>query len=194
MCKICWCDHEEEDNPKVQACHCDGSMKYVHFLCLKKWLESRMTIKDSNNHHTLQWKQFGCEICLYHYSYCFEHQGKIWSLVDFKRPTDPNVPYIILESQDIEKNASRIIHTAIFNDPSKKFSLGRGHESDLRINDISVSRLHASLQYKNDSFLLIDCRSKFGTLALHHGDLNLDIGVSKTLQIGRTVITVVLKA
>jgi predicted component of type VI protein secretion system len=95
---------------------------------------------------------------------------------------------------DLEKNASRIIHTAIFTDINKKFSLGWGHESDLRINDISVSRLHASLQYKNDQFVMLDCRSKFGTLALHHGDLNLEIGMTQTLQIGRTVITVLLKA
>ncbi len=100
------------------------------------------------------------------------------------------MPYIILESLDIEKNSSWIIHTAIFNDGSKKFSLGWGHESDLRINDISVSRLHANLVYKDDTFILTDCRSKFGTLALHHGDLKLDIDSPKTIQIGWTVVTV----
>lgn len=150
-------DTETEDNPKVNACKCNGSVKYVHFLCLKQWLESKMTVKSSDNHHTFSWKQFECELCMERYTYQFDFNGKLWSLVDLKRPIDSNDPYIILESLDIEKNSSRIIHTAIFTDPNKKFSLGRGHESDLRINDISVSRLHASLQYKNDKFVILDC-------------------------------------
>jgi hypothetical protein len=129
-------------------------------------------------------------LCLHHFTYCFKFKNQIFSLVDIKRPDSKQVPYIILESLDIEKNSSRIIHTAIFNDAAKKFSLGRGHESDLRINDISVSRLHANLIYKDDQFILIDCRSKFGTLALHHGDLILEQDCPKTIQTGRTVITV----
>ena len=117
-------DTETPDNPKVTACKCKGSMKYIHFLCLKQWLENKMVIKSSDTHHTLSWKQFECELCLDHFTYCFDFNSRIWSLVDLKRPTDPNVPYIILESLDIEKNSSRIIHTAIFSDTNKKFSLG----------------------------------------------------------------------
>jgi pSer/pThr/pTyr-binding forkhead associated (FHA) protein len=44
--------------------------------------------------------------------------------------------------------------------------MGRGHESDLRINDISVSRCHALIKFKNGKFLLEDNLSKFGTLVL----------------------------
>jgi pSer/pThr/pTyr-binding forkhead associated (FHA) protein len=44
--------------------------------------------------------------------------------------------------------------------------MGRGHESDLRINDISVSRLHAFIKFKDGRFLLEDNTSKFGTLVL----------------------------
>lgn len=191
MCRFCWMDTETDDNPKVCPCNCQGSVKWIHFKCLKQWLENKMTTKSSDSHYTISWKQFECEICLHHFTYAFKFKDKIWSLVDIKKPSNEDTsPYIILESLDIEKNSSRIIHTAIFSDRNKKFSLGRGHESDLRINDISVSRLHANLLYKNDSFVLVDCRSKFGTLALHHGDIVLDQDQTKTIQIGRTVITV----
>lgn len=44
--------------------------------------------------------------------------------------------------------------------------MGRGHESDLRINDISVSRCHALIKFKDNRFLLEDNLSKFGTLVL----------------------------
>lgn len=48
------------------------------------------------------------------------------------------------------------------------FKLGRGHESDVRVSDISVSRCHAILKYDlNDySYYLEDNLSKFGTLVL----------------------------
>ena len=182
---------ETEDNPKIKACKCEGSVKYIHFKCLKQWLESKMTTKNTENHHTLSWKQFECELCKMHFAYSFKYKGEIWNLVDWKRPDDKHTPYIILESLDIEKNSSRIIHTVMVNEQKSKFSLGRGHESDLRINDISVSWLHAKLEYKDGRFVLIDCRSKFGTLALLKDDVHLEVDKAQTLQIGWTVVTII---
>jgi pSer/pThr/pTyr-binding forkhead associated (FHA) protein len=44
--------------------------------------------------------------------------------------------------------------------------MGRGHESEVRVNDISVSRCHAIIKYKKDGIYIEDNRSKFGTLVL----------------------------
>ena len=41
---------------------------------------------------------------------------------------------------------------------------GRGNESDIRIADISVSRVHAIVKLDKTGFYLEDCNSKFGTL------------------------------
>ena len=188
MCRFCWIDTETEDNPKIKACKCEGTVKYIHFNCLKMWLDSKVVHKKSDHHHTMSWKSFECELCRKHFAYSFKYMGKTWNLVNLTRPEDESTPYIILESLNIEKNSSRIIHTVMAS--GEKFSLGRGHESDLRINDISVSRLHANLEYKNNSWVLVDCRSKFGTLALHHDKLELKLDQPKTLQIGRTVVTI----
>ncbi len=38
MCRFCWMDQDTEENPKVKACKCEGSVKYIHFECLKRWL------------------------------------------------------------------------------------------------------------------------------------------------------------
>ena len=46
----------------------------------------------------------------------------------------------------------------------REFTLGRGHDSDLRIADISVSRTHADIKYENGIFKIQDKISKFGTL------------------------------
>lgn len=72
----------------------------------------------------------------------------------------------MLQSLNQEKNASRMIHLIRPNDKKDNFKLGRGHESDLRINDISVSRCHAIIKFKDGRFYLEDNLSKFGTLVL----------------------------
>ena len=42
--------------------------------------------------------------------------------------------------------------------------LGRGHECEVRITDISVSRNHALIRNNMDGFYIYDNKSKFGTL------------------------------
>lgn len=120
--------------------------------------------------------------------------GKRWNLVDLKRPSDTDTPYIILESLNSEKNSSRTIHIVTINTDKTVFSLGRGHDSDLRINDISVSRKHANIEYKDGKFMFVDLKSKFGTLALLSDDVELALDNSQTFQIGRTVVTLKAKA
>lgn len=120
-------------------------------------------------------------------------KGKRWNLVDLKRPTDKDTPYIILESLNSEKNSSRTIHIVTINTDKTVFSLGRGHDADLRINDISVSRKHANIEYRDGKFMFVDLKSKFGTLALLSKDVELVQDNSQTFQIGRTVVTLKAK-
>lgn len=52
----------------------------------------------------------------------------------------------------------------IQNVPLDGIKLGRGHECEIRITDISVSRNHACIKNVGNSFYLFDNKSKFGTL------------------------------
>ena len=71
--------------------------------------------------------------------------------------------------------------------------IGRGHESDVRINDISVSRVHALLKYDNVTgrLLIRNLKSKFGTLVLLKKPLIIK-DKKIDLQVGRTFIEAVL--
>ena len=110
-----------------------------------------------------------------------------FDLIDIEKPQDQN--YIVLESLNQMKENCNIksIHViTLTNDP---ISIGRGHDSDVRINDISVSRNHATLTAKLETgqLLLRDGKSKFGTLVL----LKKPIEVKEKkiqLQVGRTLI------
>ena len=67
--------------------------------------------------------------------------------------------------------------------------MGRGHESQVRVNDISVSRTHALIKFrKDDGIYLADNKSKFGTLILMRQDSEqLKKDENYLFQIGRTV-------
>lgn len=86
-----------------------------------------------------------------------------------------------------------MIHIIKPNDNKDSFKLGRGHESDLRINDISVSRCHAIIKFKDGKFFLEDNLSKFGTLVLVKNKTPLIPNYNKAVQIGRTVINFSVK-
>lgn len=114
-----------------------------------------------------------------------------WKLVDYQKQKGD---YMVLESLNQEKNTSRIIHIIRPTPQKDVFKLGRGHESDLRINDISVSRCHAKIKLENGKFMLEDNQSKFGTLVLVKQRTPLLPGYNKAVQVGRTVINFSVKA
>jgi len=84
-------------------------------------------------------------------------------MIEYKKPAEGK-PYIVLESIRNEKNTSRQVHMIVVDNERKEFKIGRGHESDIWINDISVSWTHVVLWYKDKGFELEDKKSKFGTL------------------------------
>lgn len=84
--------------------------------------------------------------------------------------------FLWLESLTFEKNSSRMVHLVMPDKERSTFKLGRGHESDVRVSDISVSRCHAILKYDTDNqFYLEDNLSKFGTLVLAKSAIELNI-------------------
>lgn len=101
--------------------------------------------------------------------------------------------FILVESLIHEKNTSRLIGYIIPSEEKKDFRLGRGHESDMRIGDISVSRFHAIIKYKDEGFYIEDNNSKFGTLALVQ-DITMKPSLGRAVQIGRTAIYFAVKA
>ena len=66
----------------------------------------------------------------------------------------------------LDKNMSRNIHLLQVTPERTEFTLGRSKDSQVRINDISISRIHALVKYKEDGFYIEDNDSKFGTIML----------------------------
>ena len=41
-CRICYGENNNNENPLICPCICKGSMKYIHYLCLRNWLNSKI--------------------------------------------------------------------------------------------------------------------------------------------------------
>lgn len=195
QCKVCWDKDSSEENPLLNSCQCDGSVRYIHYNCLKTWLKQKMAKKEEKNLISYTWKQFECEICKKPYPYVFKSNGQSYRLIDVEQDIPENRNYIMLESLTFEKNSSRMVHLIMPENDKKVFKMGRGHESDVRVSDISVSRCHALIKFNSETgrFYLEDNLSKFGTLVLANGAIELQPEMTKAVQIGRSVISFTVK-
>lgn len=195
QCKVCWDNTSTPENPLLNSCQCDGSVRFIHYECLKYWLKQKMAKKEEPNLISYTWKQFECEICKKPYPYVFKSNGLSYRLVDVEADLPQDKNYLLLESLTFEKNSSRMVHLIMPDAEKKIFKLGRGHESDVRVSDISVSRCHALVKYnaENGRFYLEDNLSKFGTLVLAKSSINLEPEMTKAVQIGRSVISFTVK-
>lgn len=135
-----------------------------------------MAKKEESNHVSYVWKQFECEICKKPYPYVFKSNGNRFRLVDVDIPKEKN--FLWLESLTFEKNSSRMVHVIMPDKDHSSFKMGRGHESELRVSDISVSRCHALVKYDAEDtqqYFLEDNLSKFGTLVLSNHPIELEV-------------------
>ena len=136
-------EDEESTNPIISPWKCNGTMKYIHTECLKAWLNSKGIINRRNGgDETISyvWKSLDWELCKTKFSDNFTVNNKQISLINIEKPEGP---YIILEN--MMNNSSRAIYVlGMLNRDTVK--IGRGHDSEVRVADISVSRLHALIK------------------------------------------------
>ena len=62
-CKFCFGEKSTMDNPLFSVCKCKGTMKFVHLLCLKSWIKTKLLTKTAPTLRSYLWKSFDCEIC-----------------------------------------------------------------------------------------------------------------------------------
>ena len=188
-CRICFSVESTKENPKLRICSCRD---YIHFECLKKYINIKMEIHDNSDFtvQTFVCPKFNCEVCLAPYPLRFriKEYNKIYELIDYNIASE--LDYLVLESLDYIKNGMnfKLIHVVQLN--KDKISIGRNVSNDIIDNDISVSRNHAVLNYNREKgYVTIENRSeKFGTLVLIKGNIPIKekrIG----FQVGKSYIS-----
>ena len=185
ICRICYGEEEDDQkNPLIQPCICDGSLKYIHLSCLKQWITTHSCVKldDNDNCSIFLIKPVECELCKTKFPDYIKHKNKLNPLLDFSNEYQN---YLTLESLTLDKNKNKFIY--VISLEKKKLKIGRGNECEIILSDISVSRIHCFFMVENKKVFLQDNDSKFGTLILvQTPKLKISQELPLYLQIGRT--------
>ena len=186
-CRICYLEEETEINPLIQPCLCSGSLKYIHLECLRKWIGTRNWTQIENNENVCIYliKEVDCELCKNKLPDYIRHKNKLYKIIDFKIDFKN---YISFENLTLDKQKNKFIYIVNL-DKKKEIKIGRGHEANIILSDISVSRVHCILNVYNKNVYLQNNEAKYGTLVLVQTQrLNIIDNVELNLQIGRSFI------
>lgn len=186
-CKICLSEQFDEENPLIAPCNCSGTMKFIHVDCLKMCVTSQLTIKTTEKCVSYTWKSINCSLCGVPFPNSITANDKTHAILLVNHPEPP---YFVLESL-ASHGSSRGMHSISLKN-TESVLLGRGHDSDIRISDISVSRLHARIKFHKENFYLEDYNSKFGTL-VQVENTELKDSEQVSLQCGRSLLEFKLK-
>lgn len=185
LCRICLLEGPGDDDPLIAPCQCKGSIEYVHLGCLRHWIRGRLNLSDTSG-GSYFYRPLACELCKAVYPTYVSVGQERAPLVEVPRT---QAPFIVLENmvRDSQQHASRGLH--VISLAEKVLKLGRGHESDVRIADVSISRCHAMIRFHRGNFVLEDNNSKFGTLVAMKKPRLLEQGSTVSIQMGRTVLS-----
>lgn len=199
-CRYCLSNSNEDSNPLVSLCKCKGGAKYIHFLCVKHWIslkqvkqvqpEGKVKKKECVISKSFNFKSFNCEICKWAYPFKFKVGKKEYDLIDFDVNDDDEKEYLVLESLNQVKEGNNIksIHVVSFRNQEDEVSLGRSFDSDIVIDDVSVSRVHAFIVFRKGDVYFYDNNSKFGSLVLMRNDVFVKDFSLLSVQVGRTYV------
>ena len=176
-CRICFLTNSSEENPLISPCKCNGSMKNIHYSCLKKCIESKIIKKTEQNFKSYSWKSFSCEICKAEYPKYIKIKETLFSLVDLEINYSSYVTCDYTLYDDLKKKTFRkgiiIFKINDDNDDDDIITVGRSQNNKIKLKDISVSRNHCNFLKKKNKLYIVDKGSKFGTLIYLNTPLHL---------------------
>jgi len=192
-CRICYGDNYNDENPLICPCICKGSMKYIHYLCLKSWLNAKIeeelsedeTEKENMECITYNKNSICCELCKTKFPDYIIHNNIYYNILFYKPKFQE---YIIFESMKVGRDKTKYYHVVTFDDRDF-INIGRANECELSLTELSVSRFHCIIHKENGQALLEDNTSKFGTLVLvQNKNMIVNEDTPLRLQVNKTYI------
>ena len=192
ICRICYGDDTTSENPLICPCICKGSMKYIHYECLKNWLNSKIEEDisvDSENPEveviSYNRKDISCELCKEKLPDYVKHNDRYYNISFYKPKFEE---FVVLESMRADKHKAKFIHIISY-DKKSSINIGRANECELSISELSVSRFHCIIHKDEGELFLEDNSSKFGTLVLiQNSNMFMNDYVPLKVQTNKTYI------
>ena len=175
LCRICYGEDSTTENPLICPCVCKGSMKYIHYECLKNWLNSKieedMSMDDKDREiESISYnrKDISCELCKEKLPDYIKYKGQYYNICFYNHLISFDNKYTI--------------------------NMGRANECELSIAELSVSRYHCMIHKEDGELFLEDNSSKFGTLILvQNNNLIMNDYIPLKVQINKTFIKITVK-
>ncbi len=168
-------------------------MKYIHYKCLKQWIETNSCIKiqKNNTYSIFNIKNFECELCKNKFPDIIEYNGNFLEISNYYFCYEK---YIILESLVFDGKKKKFLYVINLENDNSQLKIGRGKDIDILVTDISISRIHCLLVRDKNNVYLNDYNSKFGTLILIQTPiLKLSDNLPLYMQVGRTFMQIKIK-
>lgn len=194
LCRICYTSSLGGNipSPLISPCNCTGSLKYVHLQCLQQWLMQKVQFKKNQKNTCIKYtlNPVQCEICKTFLPDFYKKNGVLYEICEFHTNYSS---YISLETILSAKHQSKVIYIINLEaDNGLIYTIGRGQNCDISVNDITISRVHAGILVENNKIYLRDERAKFGTSVLvQNKRFSLFDNKGITFQFGSSIITIV---
>jgi hypothetical protein len=162
LCRICWgADGEDENgqkleegdiNPLISPCKCNGTMGQIHLKCLRGWLSTKRTKKEHKKQMIFKFKKLDCELCKVNFPFKITYNNQIVDIVEIEKPhknfivleslsNESQKIFYVINTEDMKATPQGKIKSAKPAQLNQQIRIGRGADSDVRVNDdISVSR------------------------------------------------------
>jgi len=195
ICRICFMSESESNSTLLTLCKCSGDSKFIHINCLSHWFKIKSDIFDSSNNifKKIIFNTLNCEICKEKFpEMAFDViNGKSYEIYNpeyfITSLSDIYHNYAIFESFELISN-KKIIYIISF-DTKNTITIGRSQNSDMKIADVTISRIHSILLRTKDNKIMIkDANSKFGTLILLQSKNILINEKILSIQIGKILL------
>ena len=198
ICRICLCGEDSPvKNPLICPCICKGSMKYIHYNCLKNWLNSKIEsdlgygrdIEIEQPTITYSTKDISCELCKTKLPDYIKHKGKIYN-VSFYKPKYSK--FLVLESIRDDNRRTKFIHIIPLN-RRQIIKIGRLNSCDLSLPDFSISRVHCCM-YIESGQLFLENNSKFATkILVQNPKLTMSLQYPLCIEVQKTYLKLKLE-
>jgi hypothetical protein len=190
VCRICLEGGCDEHGPLVRPCACRGSIESVHLGCLRQWIRCRMGLMDEDRGSTCFVRQLDCDLCKQAYPSHVSLEGAQKPLMEVPQPAGP---FMVLEQVARSRTGGCAGVLVASFEQTGELTFGRANGADFRWKDISISRIHSKISFREGKFILEDNNSRFGTLVRMRRPYALSRGETVSIQAGGAVVSLTLK-